>query len=92
MGQSLFQGEAAGSKFVFYSCLSVAWAFIFTIIPFTFESPAYAVSLFDHVIAGDFEAGTTCTKPVQKTNFEVTDSKVYSWVQLSDASPVDRLT
>lgn len=79
-------------KYIRSSCRKITWAFILVIIPLIFTNSSYAVSLLDHVITDDFQAGTTCPKPVPKTNFEVTDSKVYSWVHLSDASLLDELT
>ena len=92
MDQKLSRAETIRLRLVSCSCLNIFWAFIFTIITFTFANSVYAISLSDHVITDNFQSDTTCTKPVEKTNFKTTDSKVYSWVHLSNASPMDRLT
>jgi hypothetical protein len=92
MDQILSRAETIRLRLLSYSCLNIFWAFIFTIITFTFANSAYAISLSDHVITENFQSDTTCTKPVEKSSFKTTDSKVYSWVHLLNASPFDRVT
>jgi hypothetical protein len=91
MGQSFFRTGNIGLNSWFSKCQLVMWAFIFAVILFASANSVYAISLSDHVITDDPKIGSVCIAPTPKTSFKTTDSKVYCWVLLSEASPQDQL-
>ena len=92
MNQTLHMVTPDGLRFMWKPCKRTVEAFLFFTLTFILVNASYAISLSNHVITDDQKANSNCTTPTPKTAFSPTDSKVYSWVLLSNAFPLDTVT
>lgn len=71
---------------------TVISVFLLAVIVLVSASSSHAISVVNHLITDDPKANSGCATPTVKNVFSTTDNRVYSWVFVSQAFPIDTLT